>query len=75
MPAVIEQEVVFPGVSAAELFSIYVTPERHSAAIQGDARISAEIGSPFTAFGENGLSPAEGRRDPSRPCQRPRPSS
>ena len=47
MPAVIEQEVVFPGVSAAELFGIYVTPEKHAAAIQGDARISVEIGSSY----------------------------
>lgn len=55
MPAAIEQEAVFPGVSAAELFSIYMTPEKHGAAIQSDASISAEPGSAFSAFGENGL--------------------
>jgi activator of HSP90 ATPase len=66
MPVVIEQEVVFPGISASELFSIYTTSERHSAAIQSDARISAEIGSPFSAFGENGLSGRMLHVDPGR---------
>jgi activator of HSP90 ATPase len=66
MPAVIEQEVVFPGLSAAELFGIYVTPEKHAAAIQGDAWISAEVGSSFSAFGENGLSGRMLHVDPGR---------
>jgi activator of HSP90 ATPase len=66
MPAVIEQEIVFPGVSAAELFGIYMTPERHSAAIQSEAKVSAEPGSAFTAFGENGLSGRMLHVDPGR---------
>jgi activator of HSP90 ATPase len=55
-PNIIEQHIAFPGVPAAELFSTYITPSKHSAAIQSEAKISAEAGAPFSAFGENGLS-------------------
>jgi activator of HSP90 ATPase len=56
MPSTIEQEILFPGTPAAELFSTYITPSRHGAAIQSEANVTPTPGAPFSAFGENGLS-------------------
>jgi hypothetical protein len=47
----IDQTVEFDGVSAEQLFDLYMAPDRHKASIGGPVEIEREIGGRFSALG------------------------
>jgi activator of HSP90 ATPase len=47
----IEDIVEFPGITAGELFEIYMDSEKHAAATGGDVSLGRAPGSEFRAFG------------------------
>lgn len=55
MPIVINQQVRFKGISAAELYDIYTDPDRHGAAVRAPATITPQVGSEFSIFGPDGV--------------------
>src|SRR5687767_13755458 len=55
MLTVINQQVRFQGISAADLFDIYTDSEQHGAAVGALATISPDVGSEFSVFGPDGL--------------------
>ena len=55
MPATFRQTVVFPHVTPQELFDIYLSSERHAAAIGAEARIDPVVGGRFALFGPGGV--------------------
>ena len=51
MAKTIDQTVEFGGVSAEQLFDLYMDPEQHKAATGGPVAIEPEVGGRFSALG------------------------
>jgi len=55
MGRIIRQKVKFKGVSAEELFDIYMDSKKHGAAVNSTASMSKKVGGTFWVFGKDGI--------------------